>query len=407
MENVTPVIVQPRKLLTREALMAYDTESESWGKALGRRYMTHHDLSGILDNIEQVPDSIYDFFDMRITPYIAQQMDPTDPNCPIRMQYMPSNDELQPKPYEVEDSLAEDHHMPEGTSVVHRYPNRVLFLVQNTCGTYCRYCTRKRMVSDASQSIGSEKLNASIEYIKSHPEIQDVLLSGGDPLILSNRKLDEIFDRIRAECPHVKFLRVGSRLPVQLPTRIDQELCDIFERYDVQMLNIHINHAKEITPLLASRLKMMRKAGVMLGNQTVLLKGINDDVQVLRDLFMGCVEIGVRPYYVYQCDLAEGNSRFTVDLPRMLELYHGVRGWISGPATPTFVVDGMGGLGKMPVFPEYVKYDPASGKVNARNYEGKESHMDFLAPGFDWDTPNPNDVTMFEAHTGRTFGPDA
>lgn len=395
------VAIRPRLLVTPESLAEYDVTSESWTKALGRRYMTHHDLKSILNNVEDVPDSIYDFFGMRITPYIAQLMDRDDPNCPIRLQYMPTNDELAPKAYEVEDSLAEDHHTPVGTSVVHRYPNRVLFLVQNTCGTYCRYCTRKRMVSDATKSIGSDQLDASIAYIKNHPEIEDVLLSGGDPLILNNRKLDEILSRIRAECPNVRFLRIGSRLPVQLPTRIDAELCEILERNDVQMLNIHINHPKEITPLLVERLKMLRKAGVMLGNQSVLLKGVNDSVEVLRELCMKCVEIGVRPYYIYSCDMAEGNSKFVVDIDKMKALYHGLRGWISGPAIPTFIVDGMGGLGKLPILPEYVTYDLASGKVHAQNYEGRESHMDFLAPAFDWETPNPNAAAMFEAHTGR------
>ncbi len=390
--------LRTKRMLTRDHLLAYSTESESWLAALGRRYTSVEQLQGVLNNLPTLSADVVERFDFKLTPYLAQLMDENDPNCPIRLQYLPSNSEVDYKPYELGDSLAEDHHMPEGTVIVHRYPQRVLFLVQPTCGAYCRYCTRARFVAHAA--VHQSEIEASIQYLKAHTEVADVLLSGGDPLLLTNDKLDALLSRIRTECPHVRFLRIGSRLPVQLPTRIDAGLCELLERNNVQMVNIHINHPKEITPLLASRLKMLRKAGVMLGNQVVLLKGVNDDALVLRELFMQCIEMGVRPYYVYSMDLVPGNSHFVVDLARMKELYHQVRGWISGPAVPTFVIDGMAGLGKMPIMPEYIAYDDMLGVVTATNFEGRTSRMDFLAPGFDWNTTNPNCQEDFIPHTG-------
>lgn len=364
-----------KKLLTREALDAYDTATEPHSKAMGRRYTHHSQLKGILNNVEEVPEDLYNFFDFRLTPYLAQLMDRDDPKCPIRLQYLPSNNETIVRDYELGDSLGEDGDIHgDGSSVVHRYPQRVLFLVQNTCLSYCRYCTRKRLVSDSEKAIKTDMIDEGIKYIASHPEIQDVLLSGGDPLILSDAKLDTILGRIRAEAPHVKFLRIGSRLPVQLPTRITPELCEILERHDVQMMNIHVNHAKEITPLFKKHIKMLRKAGVMVGNQTVLLRGVNDSVEVLRELCMELVSAGIRPMYAYSNDNAEGNAQFTVTYAEMLKLNAGLRGWISGPAVPTFVVDGMGGLGKMPVQNMYVA-ERANGEVWGTNYEGKSARQ--------------------------------
>lgn len=365
-----------RMLQTRAELMAYDPESEPWTQQLSRRYTHHSQLNRILENVEDVPASVYRFFNFRVTPYMAQLMDPTDPSCPIRRQYLPSSNELVVRPYERRDSLAEDASLGAAdASVVHRYPQRVLLLVQNTCGAYCRYCTRKRMVSDVEAAITNGAIDAGIRYIAAHKEIEDVLLSGGDPLILNDRKLDNILGRIRSEAPHVRLLRIGSRLPVQLPTRITSELCDVLIRHNVQMLNIHVNHPKEITPLLVRRLGMLRRAGVMLGNQTVLLRGVNDNVATLRELCMRLVEIGVRPYYVYSNDNAEGNWQFSVPLEEMTQIAHGLRGWISGPAVPTFVVDGTGGLGKMPVLPTYVKRDDTTGEVWAVNYEGRRARQ--------------------------------
>lgn len=369
--------------------MTYDPEVESWNQQLARRYTHHSQLSELLENIEEVPEELYGFFNFRVTPYIAQLMDPRDPTCPIRRQYLPNPNEMVVKPWEVRDSLAEDDHIAmAGSSVVHRYPRRVLFLVQNTCGAYCRYCTRKRMVSDAEAAVTGDAIDAGIRYIASHPEIEDVLLSGGDPLILGDRKLDDILGRIRAEAPHVRLLRIGSRLPVQLPTRITDELCALLVRHDVQLMNLHINHPKEITPLLVRRIAMLRRAGVMLGNQGVLLRGVNDSVEVQRELCMKLIEIGVRPYYMYSNDSAEGNWQFTVPFAEMLRIERGLRGWISGPAVPTFVVDGTGGLGKMPVLSPYVTEDAETGEVWATNYRGRSSRQRNL------ETPRTTDTSI-------------
>lgn len=375
-------VVKSKKFYDREALMAYDSESEDWQKQLARRYDTHFEIAHVLNNVEDVPMSTYETFDMKVTPYLAQLMDRDDPNCPIRLQYLPSMKESLSVQMEhtLADELGEAEDTVPGTSVVHRYPRRVLFLATTQCGSFCRYCTRSRIVSHSGErAIGRAELDASIAYIASNADIDDVLLSGGDPLLFPDRKLDELLGRIRSEAPHVKFLRIGSRLIVQLPTRITPELCAIIEKHDVQMVNIHINHSKEITPLLRSRLKMLRKTGTMLGNQSVLLKGINDDVFVLRDLFMNCVSMGVRPYYLYENDQTLQGAHFTVSLSRMLELYEGVRGWISGPAVPTFVVDGLGGLGKLPVIPTYV--EERDGHIECRNYRNERVQMDYLLDG--------------------------
>ena len=213
-----------------------------------------------------------------------------------------------------------------------------------------------------------------------------MLLSGGDPLTFSDDRLDYILGAIRERAPHVRFLRIGSRTVVQLPTRVTPELCAILEKHRVQMVNIHINHPKEITPLLRERVKMIQKAGIMMGLQTVCLKGVNDDVAILRELFMSAIEMGVRPYYVYSTDMVEGAHHFIVPYHRMLELYEGVRGWISGPAVPTFVVDGLGGLGKLPIIPTYVTEealpDGHGTTVKCRNYKGDTVEMPGLGRDF-------------------------
>lgn len=379
------------KLLTRAALDAYEPESESWQKQFSRRYTHHSELKDVLNNIEDVNETVYSKFAIAVTPYMAKLMDRDDPNCPIRKQYLPSfHEETKPGFQTLLDELGEEGDTVPGTSVVHRYPRRVLFLVSNTCAVLCRFCTRKRMVAQADGSVHKDEIENSIDYIANNKEIDDVLLSGGDPLTFADERLDYILGEIRRRAPHVRFLRMGSRMVVQLPTRITPELCAILEKHRVQMVNIHINHPKEITPLLRRRVKMIQKAGIMMGLQTVCLKGVNDDVAVMRELFMQAIEMGVRPYYVYSTDMVEGAHHFIVPHHRMLELYEGLRGWISGPAVPTFVVDGMGGLGKLPIIPTYVKEEiRADGKgttVKCRNYKGMSVEMPGL--GLDFRVPS-------------------
>ena len=375
------------KLLTRAALDAYDPASESWQKQFQRRYTHHSELKGVLNQVEDVDATVYNKFAIAVTPYMAQLMERDDPKCPIRLQYRPSvHEQTQPGFATLLDELGEERDTIPGTSVVHRYPRRVLFLVSNTCATLCRFCTRKRMVSQPTGSVHKDEIERSIDYIAANKDIEDVLLSGGDPLTFADDRLDEILGAIRARAPHVRFLRMGSRMVVQLPTRITPELCAVLEKHRVQMVNIHINHPKEITPLLRQRVKMIQKAGVMMGLQTVCLKGVNDDVQVMRELFMQSIEMGVRPYYVYSTDMVEGAHHFIVPHHRMLQLYEGLRGWISGPAVPTFIVDGLGGLGKLPIIPQYVKEellpDGTGTTVKCRNYAGKTVEMPGLGLDF-------------------------
>lgn len=376
-----------KKLLTRAELDAYDPESESWQKQFTRRYSHHSELMGVLNNVEDVDNTVYKKFAVAITPYMAKLMDKDDPNCPIRLQYMPSHHEQTIPGFATSlDQLGEEGDTIPGTSVVHRYPRRVLFLVSNTCATLCRFCTRKRMVSQPDGSVAKDEIEASIDYIASNPEIEDVLLSGGDPLTFTDERLDYILGELRRRAPHVRFLRMGSRMVVQLPTRVTPELCAVLEKHRVQMINIHIGHPKEITPLLRQRVKMIQKAGIMMGLQTVCLKGVNDDVMVMRDLFMQTIEMGVRPYYVYSTDMVEGAAHFIVPHHRMIELYEGLRGWISGPAVPTFVVDGLGGLGKLPIIPTYVREeelpDGSGTTVKCRNYKGMTIDMPGLGHNF-------------------------
>lgn len=378
---------QPRKLLSYAELQAYAPESESWQKQFARRYTHHAELAGVLNHVEDVNDTVYTKFAFAVTPYMARLMDRDDPNCPIRRQYLPSfHEETRPGFATMLDQLGEEGDTIAGTSIVHRYPRRVLFLVSNTCATLCRFCTRKRMVSQAAGSVHKEQIEASIDYIANNKNIEDVLLSGGDPLTFTDERLDEILGQIRSRAPHVRFLRMGSRMVVQLPTRITPELCTVLEKHRVQMVNVHINHPKEITPLLRKRVKMLQKAGIMMGLQTVCLKGVNDSVEVMRELFMQTIEMGVRPYYVYSTDMVEGAHHFIVPHRRMLELYEGLRGWISGPAVPTFIVDGLGGLGKLPIIPNYVREealaDGSGTTIRCRNYAGKTVEMPGLGQNF-------------------------
>lgn len=382
-----PCSTTPKKLLSWDELQAYDPASEPWQKQFARRYTHHRELMGVLHKVEDVDDTVYAKFAIAVTPYMAQLMDRDDPNCPIRLQYLPSfHEQTRPGFATMLDELGEERDTIPGTSVVHRYPRRVLFLVSNTCATLCRFCTRKRMVSQPTGSVHKDEIEASIDYIASNKHIEDVLLSGGDPLTFTDERLDEILGAIRTRAPHVRFLRIGSRMVVQLPTRITPELCAVLEKHRVQMLNIHINHHKEITPLLRQRVKMIQKAGIMMGLQSVCLKGVNDSVEVMRELFMQAVEMGVRPYYVYSTDMVEGAHHFVVPHRRMLELYEGLRGWISGPAVPTFIVDGMGGLGKLPIIPSYVREealpDGSGTTIKCRNYAGKTVEMPGLGQNF-------------------------
>jgi lysine 2,3-aminomutase len=304
---------------------------------------------------------------LAITPYFFNLIDRFDPNCSIRKQVIPRADEMVISEGEMLDSLGEDEHSPV-SGLVHRYPDRVLFLVTDRCAAYCRYCTRSRLVSNAQDYNFHPEYEQGLRYIEAHPEVRDVLLSGGDPLLLSDRKLEHLIARLRA-IKHVEFIRIGSRIPVFLPQRITPELCDIFKKYGPIWMSIHVNHPKETTAELRAACDRLAFAGVPLGNQSVLLKGVNDDAEVMKSLVHRLLQMRVRPYYLYQMDLITGGAHFKADVRKGIEIIRALRGHTTGYAVPQFVIDAPGGGGKVPINPDYIE-SISETEIVIRNYEG-------------------------------------
>ncbi|BET69007.1 hypothetical protein ASA1KI_39250 [Opitutales bacterium ASA1] len=305
---------------------------------------------------------------LAITPYFFNLIDREDPDCALRKQLIPREGEAFVAPEEMLDSLGEDEHSPV-PGIVHRYPDRVLFLVTDRCAAYCRYCTRSRLVSNAQDYNFHPEFEQGLRYIESHPEIRDVLLSGGDPLLLADRKLDHLLSRLRA-IKHVEFIRIGSRIPVFLPQRITPELCDVLRKHGPIWMSIHVNHPRECTAELKEACERLAFAGVPLGNQSVLLRGVNDDVDVMRALVHRLLRMRVRPYYLYACDLITGSAHFRVDVRKGIEIIRGLRGHTTGYAVPQFVIDAPGGGGKVPINPEYIER-LTDEEIVFRNYEGQ------------------------------------
>ena len=303
-----------------------------------------------------------------ITPYFFNLIDPADENCPIRRQVIPRIEETHTAAWEMSDPCGEDSHSPV-PGLVHRYPDRVLFLVTDRCASYCRYCTRSRLVSNASGYDFHPEYDKQIAYIAAHPEIRDVLLSGGDPLLLSDDKLENLLGRLRA-IPHVEFLRLGTRIPVFLPQRITPELCAVLKKFHPLFISIHSNHPRELTTEVRDALGRLADAGVPLGNQSVLLKHVNDDAELMKAHLQKLLICRVKPYYLYQCDLIAGSAHLRASVARGLEIMEQLRGHTTGYAVPTYVIDAPGGGGKVPVNPEYVLCRNA-GRVLIRNYEGR------------------------------------
>jgi len=303
-----------------------------------------------------------------ITPYFFNLIDPADENCPIRLQVVPKLAETNIAAWEMSDPCGEDSHSPV-PGLVHRYPDRVLFLVTDRCASYCRYCTRSRLVSNASGYDFHPEFDKQIEYIEQHPEIRDVLLSGGDPLLLSDEKLENLLSRLRA-IPHIEFLRIGSRIPTFLPQRITLELCAMLKQFHPLFLSIHSNHPRELTTEVRDALGRLADAGIPLGNQTVLLKHVNDDAEVMKAHLQKLLMCRVKPYYIYQCDLIAGSAHLRASVRKGIEIMEKLRGHTTGYAVPTYVIDAPGGGGKVPVSPEYVLSRNAD-RVVIRNFEGK------------------------------------
>ena len=305
---------------------------------------------------------------LAITPYFFNLIDPADENCPIRWQVVPRIEETNTASWEMTDPCGEDSHSPV-PGLVHRYPDRVLFLVTDRCAAYCRYCTRSRLVSNATGYDFHPEFDRQIEYIRQHPEVRDVLLSGGDPLLFSDEKLEYLLSRLRA-IKHVEFLRIGTRIPIFLPQRITPELCAMLKNFHPLFISIHSNHPRELTIEVRDALGRLADAGIPLGNQSVLLRNVNDDVTVMRALVQKLLMCRVKPYYIYQCDLISGSAHLRASVRKGLEIMDGLRGHTTGYAVPQYVIDAPGGGGKVPVSPEYVLSRNAD-RVVLRNYEGK------------------------------------
>ena len=321
---------------------------------------------------------------MSITPHFFNLIDRDNPDCPIRRQVIPRIEEGWNAPEEVADPCGEDSHMPV-PGLVHRYPDRVLFLVTDRCASYCRYCTRSRVVSGVGEQHLETQWEAAFRYLEKTPQVRDVLLSGGDPLLFSDEKLDRILTRLRA-IPHIQFLRIGSRIPIFLPQRITPALCAMLKKHHPLFISIHTNHPRELTSEVRDALGRLADAGIPLGNQSVLLRGVNDSVEIQKTLVHKLLMCRVRPYYLYQCDLIHGSSHLRTSVAEGVEIIEGLRGHTTGYAIPQFVIDGPGGGGKIPVNPNYI-VETSPGRVTLRNFEGRL-----------FEYPNPTPIPAAELH---------
>jgi len=315
---------------------------------------------------------------MSITPHFFNLIERDNPDCPIRRQVIPRIEEGWNAPEECADPCGEDTHMPV-PGLVHRYPDRVLFLVTDRCASYCRYCTRSRVVSGVGEQHLETQWEAAFQYLQKTPQVRDVLLSGGDPLTFSDERLDHILTRLRA-IPHIQFVRIGTRIPIFLPQRITPELCDMLNKHHPLFISIHTNHPRELTSEVRDALGRLADAGIPLGNQSVLLRGVNDSVEVQKALVHKLLMCRVRPYYLYQCDLINGSSHLRTSVADGVAIIEGLRGHTTGYAVPQFVIDGPGGGGKIPINPNYL-VDSDPGSVTLRNFEGKL-----------FEYPNPSEI---------------
>ncbi len=305
---------------------------------------------------------------MAITPYFFSLIDRVDPNCPIRKQAIPRIEELTVSKEEMVDPCGEDSHSPV-PGLVHRYPDRVLLMVTDSCAMYCRYCTRNRLVGVEEPPMSIERFEEAFKYIRSKRSVRDVLISGGDPLMLKTEHLEYYVKRLRS-ISHVDIIRIGTRVPVTLPMRVDHELAAMLKRYHPMFVSIHFSHPREITPEVKRACAMLADSGIPLGSQTVLLKGINDRPAIMKKLMLELLKIRVRPYYLYQCDLAVGTAHFRTPVSVGINIIEKLGGHTTGYAVPTFVIDAPGGGGKIPVGPAHTIVHE-KGKVVLRNYEGK------------------------------------
>jgi len=346
------------------------TQWNDWKWQVANRLVTVEDLSQVVNltplEIRGIKKCLRSLR-MAITPYYATLIDPDDPEGPIRRQAIPTESEIFESDADMEDPLSEETDSPV-KGITHRYPDRVLFLITDQCSVYCRHCTRRRMAGNTDYALPKNQLQAAIDYIAKTPQVRDVLISGGDSFLVNDEMIEFILGSLR-KIPHVEVIRFGTRTPVVLPQRITDDLCKIIKKYHPVWVNTHFNHPYEITPEAKAACEKLADAGVPLGNQTVLLRGVNDCPYIIRKLVQELVKIRVRPYYLYQCDLSSGIEHFRTPVSKGIEIIELLRGHTSGFAVPTYVIDAPGGGGKIPVGPQYL-ISQSEDKVILRNYEG-------------------------------------
>ncbi|MBN2878302.1 MAG: lysine 2,3-aminomutase [Clostridia bacterium] len=349
---------------------ASDEEWNSWHWQVRNRITTVNELEKYLalsDDEKQAISQCLVKLRMAITPYFLSLIDPDNPDDAIRKQAVPTLAELKVSEDDIDDPLHEDTDSPV-PGLTHRYPDRVLLLVTDQCSMYCRYCTRRRFAGHKDCAMEFSAIEKSVEYIREHKEVRDVLISGGDPLLLSDDRLEKIISSIR-EIEHVEIIRIGTRSPIVMPQRITPELVGMLKKYHPLWINLHFGHPSEITEESKKACAMLADAGIPLGNQSVLLAGINDKITIMKELVHELVKMRVRPYYLYQCDLSTGIEHFRTPVSVGIEIIEGLRGHTSGFCVPTFVIDAPGGGGKIPVMPNYI-ISQGYERIVLRNFEG-------------------------------------
>ncbi|MBK8976225.1 MAG: KamA family radical SAM protein [Planctomycetes bacterium] len=363
---------------------ATDAEWTDWKWQLRHRIRDLPTLERMLrlsDDEREMVRSLGDRLPVGVTPYYMSLFDAEDPLEPLRRTMIPVGNEDLTSVGELDDPLAEDEDMPV-PGLVHRYPDRVLFLVTSFCATYCRYCTRSRLVGKTGEyHFNQAQYQAAIDYIARTPQIRDVLISGGDPLTMADDRIEWLLSRLRA-IPHVEFIRIGSKVPAVLPQRITPQLVKMLRKYHPFWMSIHFTHPNEVTPEVAQACARLADAGIPLGSQTVLLRDVNDDVDTMKELVHRLLRIRVRPYYIYQCDPIPGSAHFRTPVEKGLEIIEGLRGHTTGYAVPHFVIDAPGGGGKLPLLPSYV-VGREGDELVLRNYAGRTFRYPDPQPRFE------------------------
>jgi lysine 2,3-aminomutase len=369
-DAVTPKLAHQRR---REALFPSATDAEwgDWRWQLRHAVRDGARLSEVLALSDTERAGVLEtasLFRLGISPYYLSLIDPERASCPVRMQSVPVREEAQVSPGELEDPLGEDPHRPV-EAIVHKYPDRVLLLALDTCSVYCRHCTRRRITRGGEAELNKTELERGIDYIRAHPEVRDVLISGGDPFVLSDERLEALLAPLRA-IEHVEMIRIGTRVPVCLPMRVTDGLATMLRRYAPLFVVTHFNHPKEITPEARAACERLVDHGVPVENQAVLMRGVNSSARIIKELSHACLKMRVRPYYLHQMDVAQGCEHLRTPLETGVKILEELRGWTTGLAVPHLAVDLPGGGGKVTLQPEYV-VERQAGQTIFRNYKGE------------------------------------